>query len=292
VIDMRLTRVFVILAASAAMPGALAQTAPAQTQVPPAIAPAPSPGEPAQAVPVVTPPAAATPTPPAAAQAPAAGAADTAATAAATPSGPANLCAELVTFLTPKPPEPAAAPAAAAAPAQPAQPAAAGQPAPAAPAVAAAPAPGDAQAPVQEGALNSEPQPTATDGETVAEEAEGGSAQDSSNQAGAAVEAPQDGNAPVAPGSGQNAPQTSGLSAPIPAAPEVTKKAPTMTLDEGQALADANDVAGCQQAARSMRREGVDMPPALIALAALDIQYQQMAAPEAPATQATPGGNQ
>jgi hypothetical protein len=62
-----------------------------------------------------------------------------------------------------------------------------------------------------------------------------------------------------------------------------------MSLEEGQALADANDIAGCQQAARSMRREGVDMPPALIALAALDLQYQQTAAP---APTATPGENQ
>ena len=57
-----------------------------------------------------------------------------------------------------------------------------------------------------------------------------------------------------------------------------------MTLAEGQALADANDIAGCHGATREMRRAGVDLPPALIALAALDLQYQQNAAPAAPTT--------
>jgi hypothetical protein len=51
-----------------------------------------------------------------------------------------------------------------------------------------------------------------------------------------------------------------------------------MSLEEGQALATANDIPGCQSAARKMRREGVDMPPALIALAALDLKFHQAAA--------------
>ena len=57
-----------------------------------------------------------------------------------------------------------------------------------------------------------------------------------------------------------------------------------MTLEEGQALASSNDIAGCKGAAQSMRREGVDMPPALMALAALDMQYQQSGVTAAPVT--------
>jgi len=52
-----------------------------------------------------------------------------------------------------------------------------------------------------------------------------------------------------------------------------------MKLEEAQALAAANDIAGCQAAARKTRREGVDMPLPLLALAALDLKYHQQAAP-------------
>jgi hypothetical protein len=55
-----------------------------------------------------------------------------------------------------------------------------------------------------------------------------------------------------------------------------------MTLEQGQALASSNDIAGCQSAARKMRREGVDMPPALMALAALDLKFQQQGGAAAP----------
>jgi hypothetical protein len=152
------------------------------------------------------------------------------AAAAAPQTGPANICAELVAFLTPKPPAPA--PAAAPPNAPPPQ----------------APKPGE------------------------------GSAQQATGQSGVAVEAPKPG-APGAPaGQGQNAPQNSGISAPVPKAPEPPKKKPSMTLEQGQALATANDIPGCQSAARKMRREGVDMPPALLALAALDLKYHQAAA--------------
>ena len=48
-----------------------------------------------------------------------------------------------------------------------------------------------------------------------------------------------------------------------------------MTVEAAQQLADANDVAQCQKAARDLRVAGVDMPPPLIALTALDLQYQQ-----------------
>jgi hypothetical protein len=78
------------------------------------------------------------------------------------------------------------------------------------------------------------------------------------------------------------------MSAPIPKPAEAPKKKPSITLEEGQALAAANDIAGCQAAARKNRREGVDMPPALLALAALDLKYHQQAAPAAPPPGVTP----
>ena len=39
------------------------------------------------------------------------------------------------------------------------------------------------------------------------------------------------------------------------------------------AAAAANDIAGCRSTAQEMRRAGVAMPPALIALAALELEY-------------------
>jgi hypothetical protein len=61
-----------------------------------------------------------------------------------------------------------------------------------------------------------------------------------------------------------------------------------MTLQEGQALAAANDIAGCQAAARKMRREGVEMPMPLLALAALDLKYHQQAPTAAPPSGVAP----
>jgi len=52
----------------------------------------------------------------------------------------------------------------------------------------------------------------------------------------------------------------------------------------GAPLAVSVDVDSVYANPRRMRREGVDLPPALIALAALDLQYHQNAAPAAPAT--------
>ena len=43
---------------------------------------------------------------------------------------------------------------------------------------------------------------------------------------------------------------------------------PAMSL-----AAAANDIAACRSTAQEMRRAGVGMPPALIALAALELEY-------------------
>jgi hypothetical protein len=169
---------------------------------------------------------------------------------AAPTSGSANICTELLAFLTPKPRAPDAT---VSEPAQSAQPAT--QPA----------ASAGAQASTSPATMP---------------ETQGGSAQEISRQAAAAIEAPKQNAAPASnEDSGQSAPQKSGISAPVPNAPQVIKKSPTMSLQEGQALAAANDIQGCKDAAQSMRRDGVDLPPVLIALAALDMQFQQKAAP-------------
>ncbi len=54
-----------------------------------------------------------------------------------------------------------------------------------------------------------------------------------------------------------------------------TPKESVLSMEAAQQLADANDIAECQKTARKMRVAGVAMPPPLIALAALDIRYQQ-----------------
>jgi hypothetical protein len=76
------------------------------------------------------------------------------------------------------------------------------------------------------------------------------------------------------------------LSAPVPTEPTGTEEEPALTLVEAQELADANDTAACQRAARKLRLAGADMPPALLALTALDLQYQQTRPSEAGASDA------
>lgn len=77
-----------------------------------------------------------------------------------------------------------------------------------------------------------------------------------------------------APPQGASPPQTSGQPAQIAKAPSVAKP-PPMPLEEGQALASANDLRGCQDATRRMRRAGVELPASLIALAALKPELLQ-----------------
>ncbi|MEF2549881.1 hypothetical protein VQ042_00680 [Aurantimonas sp. A2-1-M11] len=187
----------------------------------------------------------------------------------ASSGGPANICGELVAFLTPSP-EPAEGTAGSN-----------GQPA-------AAQAGSDSQPSGQPETTQAAAGQQANDGEQpvqAADESGGdeGSAQDASNQAGAAVEAPVDSNAPAdTSGNADNAPQTSGLSAPIPSPTETTEKRPDVTLAEGRAMAEANDLAKCHSEIRRMRRAGIEMPPELIALAALDLRYHQQSGRQAP----------
>ena len=63
----------------------------------------------------------------------------------------------------------------------------------------------------------------------------------------------------------------SGIPAPIPQ--EQRKSAsPQVSLEHAESMAKANDIRGCRDSAQKMRRAGVDLPPGLIALAALPAQ--------------------
>lgn len=171
--------------------------------------------------------------------------------------GPANLCQELVAFMKAPPPEPAA-PAGAAKPAEP---------------------------PAQQSASGGQAAPgkesAATQGTTGADQAkadeETGSAQEITGQDGVATDAPKPGkdNA-AASGSASNAPQKESRAAPVPPADVTsTPKEEVLTVEAAEQLASANDIEQCHKTAREMRVAGVALPPPLMALAALDLQYQQ-----------------
>lgn len=162
-------------------------------------------------------------------------------------SGPANLCQELLAFLQAPPEQEAAA----------APPSSADDP----------------SSDEEEGA-----QSDASDGDEEAAQSDTGSAssQEVTGQEGVASDAPEEDGGDQAAGSVTNAPQRESRSAPLP--PDDTSSTPSqsvITVDEVEALAEANDIAGCQQAARQMRVSGVSMPPPLMALAALDLKFHQ-----------------
>ena len=107
-------------------------------------------------------------------------------------------------------------------------------------------------------------------------EKEATSAQAITGQDGVATDAPDPSKAKVAAGSVANAPQKESRAAPLPPADVTsTPKESVITVEKAEELATANDIAVCQDMARQMRVAGVSMPPPLIALAALDLQYQQ-----------------
>ena len=120
-----------------------------------------------------------------------------------------------------------------------------------------------------------------------------------------AVQAPTSGNQPPQP-SGQGAPTSGGLSGPIPqnapqgtpgpqgaataaatsAAPAPAPAGPsssTVTLEQAEGFASANDLAGCRAATQRLRLAGAPLPPALLALGALDPKFlEASAAPSDP----------
>jgi hypothetical protein len=181
-----------------------------------------------------------------------------ASTSLAQTGGPANLCQELVAFVRQPPPADAGA-------AAPARAAAAPQGA-----AAAKPASGEAvpARPVEQT----------------------GSAQQASGQTGPAHGAPQP-NAQGTEGTkADGAELKSSLSAPVPTDTESTASEAVLGLAEAEELARANDIAACQRAARELRLAGVAMPPPLLALTALDLQYHPTGEPpsQAPAAPAAP----
>jgi hypothetical protein len=186
--------------------------------------------------------------------------------------GPANLCQELVTFVRDPPPAEAGA---AAAPAK----------ASAAPKGAAAPAaPGAEQAaakPAPEGAAGGAGNAPAS-GEAVPTRPleETDSAQEASGQTGPAHGAPEPNAQAAEDGKAQNAELTSSLSAPVPTDTTSTASGQVLSLAEAEELARANDIAACQRAARELRLAGVAMPPPLLALTALDLQYHRTGEPQ------------
>jgi hypothetical protein len=125
---------------------------------------------------------------------------------------------------------------------------------------------------------------------------ESGSAQDVSGQSGPAHESPEPNTEKAAQGNVDNAPQTSSLSAPVPVDATEAEEDVSLNLASAEELAGANDIAACQDAARKLRLAGAPMPEPLLALTALDLQYQGQAneaqspaaAPEAPAQQTQP----
>lgn len=171
--------------------------------------------------------------------------------------GPANLCQELLAYAK-------APPAESATPAPPAKTA--------------------EKEPAEEG--------VAPEAKTVdAEPAPGGeseSSQEVTNQSGVATEAP-DPDAPGANegGTAEDAPQKNSMSAPVPTDGESVSKESVISVAEAEELAAANDIAACKTAVRELRLAGVAVPPPLLALGALDLQYQSTEL-EAPASGTSP----
>jgi hypothetical protein len=159
-------------------------------------------------------------------------------------SRPANLCQELVAYLTPKP-EPGAAPASNAAPAPTGAASAGG----AAQTQAAAPASGPQASAGAQGTGTSVPQGSAAP----------------------AVEAAQ----PPKP-KDDTAPQQSGLTGPIPKT-QAAAPAPQQDLPQAQAFAEANDFRGCKEMAQRLRLAGKPLPPAVIALAGMPVETLERA---------------
>jgi hypothetical protein len=201
--------------------------------------------------------------------------AQTAAPEQAGAGGPANLCQELVAFMREAPPAEAPATAAAQAPAAPAadQPASA-QTQPAEQGTSertrADLAGGEGAAPASGEAVP--PQPL--------EETQ--SAQEASGQTGPAHGAPEPNTQAAEAGKAQNAELTSSLSAPMPTDGTATARGAVLSLAEVEELARANDIAACQDAGRDLRLAGVAMPPPLLALTALDLQYHRTGEPQQP----------
>jgi len=194
--------------------------------------------------------------------------------AAAQQGGPANLCQEILAFMKSPPPEadkPAAAGKAATTGAQQATP---------------------SQSESNQQDKSALAGTTATD-KAASGDGEANSAQAVTGQDGVATDAPAPGKDKADAGSVANAPQKESRAAPVPPADVTsTPREAVLTMEEAQKLAEGNDPAQCQKTAREMRVAGVAMPPPLMALAALDLQYQRNpGAATGPSGAADPAGD-
>jgi hypothetical protein len=87
---------------------------------------------------------------------------------------------------------------------------------------------------------------------------------------------------PIPHGPGQAAAPGAAPSPATAAAPAGSTSG-QVTLDEAEGLARANDVKGCRAATQRLRLAGAPLPPALLALGALDPKYlEASAAPSDP----------
>jgi hypothetical protein len=66
---------------------------------------------------------------------------------------------------------------------------------------------------------------------------------------------------------GEKVQQSSGQSAPIPQGGAA--QGPTIAIEQARAWTTANDLKGCQDGTRRLRKAGIALPPGLLALAAL-----------------------
>lgn len=115
--------------------------------------------------------------------------------------------------------------------------------------------------------LQPKPSPAPTAGQAPASSAQAAAPQAPASAAAGQPQAAQPGPNPASSAAGP-AVQASGQPAPVQNA-SAPAKAPPVSLQEASALADKNDLPGCQKAAQKLRRAGIDLPPGLIALAAL-----------------------
>jgi hypothetical protein len=74
------------------------------------------------------------------------------------------------------------------------------------------------------------------------------------------------------------APAAAAPAAPAAAPPAPPPPKPSLTLEQAQGLAQQNNLVGCQDEVQKMRKAGVPLPAALIALAALKREALQSAA--------------
>ena len=181
-------------------------------------------------------------------------------------AGPANLCQELLAFVKEHPDEQVAASAA-----------------PAAKMAAEADAPKDA------GTTNAESEDAAPASDKGLNEGEDSqSSQDVTGQEGPATDAPDPDVEPEEGGKAEDAPQKASVSAPVPTDGESVSKLSVVSVAEAEELAGANDISACKATVRKLRLAGVAVPSPLLALGALDLQYQSTTKPEAPGTLEAP----